>query len=454
MAIKTAVSSTHGGLFQGRQMTRFKQSIISAFFAIVSVNAVAAQAATYYVATTGSDANTCGQAQNQNRPLMTIRTGVKCLSGGDTLIIKAGTYRSQGILNPPAGTASAYTVIKGDPSGPRPLLRPDSAAYQRGFYCDRGETCKYIEIRYLEVSEAYEGFKLPGNDKFGYAHHINIIDNIFHDTKANGCHIITSDAGYLGGDHLIQGNEWYNIGIGTPGYKPGWNVIYNPGNRTIVERNKFHNSINGIGIWRAGKYIENVIIRNNIFYDMGRRSIDSWQVDGGSGVHVSSPGGEHQIYNNIVYRSGEASTFSAFRITPQFHANNLRTVHIYNNTVYDLLNPNASAVRIKANGQTVGGPHYIRNNIAYLAGRGIVDIGIHIASNNVTTDPSFKDPARANFSLQSRSIAIDAGETLGIVTTDFAGVRRPQGAGYDIGAYEAGNGDDSTPLPPYGLLVR
>ena len=37
------------------------------------------------------------------------------------------------------------------------------------------------------------------------------------------------------------------------------------------------------------------------------------------------------------------------------------------------------------------------------------------------------------------------------VSTDFAGTRRPVGAGYDIGAYEAGDG--SNPLAPQNLAV-
>src|SRR5262249_32830220 len=55
-----------------------------------------AQAATYYVAKTGSDSNNnCMQAQSPSTPKLTIngvQGGASCLSAGDTLEIKGGTY--------------------------------------------------------------------------------------------------------------------------------------------------------------------------------------------------------------------------------------------------------------------------------------------------------------------------------------------------------------------------
>jgi uncharacterized protein YjaG (DUF416 family) len=44
--------------------------------------------------------------------------------------------------------------------------------------------------------------------------------------------------------------------------------------------------------------------------------------------------------------------------------------------------------------------------------------------------------AANDFQLQATSPAIDAGMALSEVLTDLKGISRPQGAGYDIGAYE------------------
>jgi hypothetical protein len=407
-----------------------KQTIYATLVTTILLLPVTGQAATYYVAPTGNDASTCTQAKSASTPKKTIPAGVKCLAGGDTLIVKAGTYINQEITNPPAGTASAYTVIKGDPSGARPVIKPNRAAAQRGFYCSRGETCRYIEMRYFEVVGAYNSYKLDGTPTIGYGHHMRIIGNIFHDS--NGAHIITStsNTGFLGGDHLIQGNEFYRTGVYDPGYKPGHNTIYNPGNRTIVEHNRFHNLAHGVGIWTKDKLIQNVIVRNNVFYDIGRTNTDTWQrgANNYNAVHVSVSGGGHKIYNNIIYRSGDEPSFSGIVVGGSSGSD---TNRISNNTIYDIKNSNAHAVRIT----TTTGTNYVRNNITYLAGRGIAGGS---QSNNLKTNPSFRDASRGNFTLLSGSAAVDKGLILSEVPTDFAGARRPAGSSHDIGAYEVG----------------
>ncbi len=78
------------------------------FFVMSSVNA-----ATYYVATTGSDITGTGTSLN---PWQTIYFGITRMTGGDTLIIKNGTYigdnnRIRGI---PSGSLGAYTTIKAE----------------------------------------------------------------------------------------------------------------------------------------------------------------------------------------------------------------------------------------------------------------------------------------------------------------------------------------------------
>lgn len=412
---------------------------MSAFLPTIPVHA-----GTYYVAPIGSDSNACIQARSASTPKRTIPAGVRCLAGGDTLIVKAGTYSNQEITDPPAGTASSYTTIKADPAGARPVIIPNGANYQRGLSCSRGAACRYIEVQGFEITGAYNSVKLYGDPTIGYPHHVRLINNIMHDTVHTNVLISSSATEFQGGDHLIQGNTFYRTGIGNPGYAPGHNTIYNTGNRTIVEQNTFRNLANGVGIWHQGKLIQNVIVRSNVFYDIGRSTIDTWQQGNGgfSAIHVSVPGGGHKIYNNIFYRSGDESTFNAIRV---WKANVDDINHIYNNTIYDIKHPNAAAIRIAA----TTGQHLVRNNIAYLGGAGIIGGS---QSNNLNTNPSFMDPERSNFTLQSGSAAIDAGEILGIVTTDFSGVRRPQGAGYDIGAYEVGDG--SGPRAPQALSAR
>jgi parallel beta-helix repeat protein len=58
-------------------------------------------------------------------------------------------------------------------------------------------------------------------------------------------------------------------------------------------------------------------------------------------------------------------------------------------------------------------------------------------AHGVNADPKFVNAAAHNFRLQSGSPAIDRGSTVA-VTDDYAGVLRPQGSAFDIGAYESG----------------
>jgi hypothetical protein len=54
----------------------------------------------------------------------------------------------------------------------------------------------------------------------------------------------------------------------------------------------------------------------------------------------------------------------------------------------------------------------------------------------INSDPVFTSTTAPDFHLQGTSPAINAGLTIGSVTVDYASVSRPQGAAYDIGAYE------------------
>jgi hypothetical protein len=66
------------------------------------------------------------------------------------------------------------------------------------------------------------------------------------------------------------------------------------------------------------------------------------------------------------------------------------------------------------------------------------NINVRQGSNSgmVEVDPLFTNPGALNFTLQAGSPAIDTGATLSLVATDKAGISRPQGAAYDIGAHE------------------
>ncbi len=54
----------------------------------------------------------------------------------------------------------------------------------------------------------------------------------------------------------------------------------------------------------------------------------------------------------------------------------------------------------------------------------------------IEKDPLLVDAAGADFRLSRSSPAVDSGNSLDAPSRDFAGNPRPQGSGYDLGAFE------------------
>jgi hypothetical protein len=80
----------------------------------------------------------------------------------------------------------------------------------------------------------------------------------------------------------------------------------------------------------------------------------------------------------------------------------------------------------------------LSNNVANLGGTFAYSCSkpLQAGTSNIVVAPSFVNRAARNYHLALGSAGTDAGATLAGVTNDLDGVARPQGAGYDMGAYE------------------
>jgi hypothetical protein len=123
-------------------------------------------------------------------------------------------------------------------------------------------------------------------------------------------------------------------------------------------------------------------------------------------------------------------------------------VRIVNNTVIDLNNTAPGPPWISITHHKDGRApknSVIANNLslpraAHKSNQfGLPKPGVSTLSNIELSDPPtfFADPGRNDLRLRSGSPAIDAGTTLWAPSIDIDGTRRPQGAGVDVGAYEA-----------------
>jgi hypothetical protein len=201
---------------------------------------------------------------------------------------------------------------------------------------------------------------------------------------------------HRGAGWVIRDNLFRNI-VSADGALAGPAVLmWNRSRDTIAERNQFVNCARGIsfGLEEAASDHAGGVIRNNVIVRRGDER-------GDVGIHIAdSPG--TRVLNNTVFLSGTYATPIEYRFS------GTREIVIRNNLV-----DGAIAARDGAAG---------------------------IVSDNVTTAAAgwFRDVATGDLRLTGLAVAaIDRGVALRDVTDDWAGISRPQGRGYDVGAFES-----------------
>ena len=390
-----------------------------------------AQAATYYVATTGSDSSP-GTLQ---QPFRTIVKGVSVLKPGDTTYVRAGTYNESIDTNRavfPSGVSwtSAVTLA----------AYPGETVTLVGFI-NFGVPASYIIVSGLiiDANNSQDGVDINQG-----SHHIRLQNCEIKNTYQHGVGIWWGNNNGLSSDY----NEILNCKIHHIGGRAGDGVA-----------NKPFGYGRGHGIYMT---TSNNIIRGNTFYDVGEYSIHQW---------TASPqyANNNTIDSNLITRSGHDTTRYGNICCGGITASGGNGTIIRNNIVYgnevNGIEVGATCINCKAyNNTTYNNPGWdiyffdggsgreVRNNIAYPK-------GIHpgtgtVSSNNLNTNPNFINAAGNDFRLLSSSPAVDAGMTLSTVALDFARSLRPQGSAYDIGAYEFGSGNGPAPAPPRNLSVR
>ncbi len=197
--------------------------------------------------------------------------------------------------------------------------------------------------------------------------------------------------------------------------------------RTLIADSTFYNNhAAGIQVYSTTTPPDGCIVRNNRSY-----------TNGTSGLVLSAT--NTLAYNNVIYNNHTAagnllgSARSGLKVSGSSTG-----VKLYNNTVYgQKANSSDKGIEVSSGAANTE----VKDNIAYNNAQNLSNSGTNtLLANNLTTDPKFIDASNTNFHLQSTSPAIDAGATLVNVPTDYDGNPRPQGAVYDIGAYEFGSG--------------
>lgn len=425
-----------------------------------------ASATTYYVSTTGNDAN----PGSQTSPWRTIAKAANAMIAGDTVIVNPGTYSEK------------VATVRSGTSTNRITFRASGKVVTKTFTIGHN----YITIDGFEMTAANQGYMMPVTGSY-----CEILNNVIHDTGATWG-IIQLNSNNVG--CLIKNNRYYS----STGPGDDLPVIILSGNNNIAESNEIGpaKDIDAFRVWGTGN-----IIRNNYIHDitMSPGSVahmDVIQTFGGSSNNIVF---ERNIINNtngnyfqifMTEYSGSATTGNwdirnNLYIGVNGQANfGIPNIRFCNNTLYNVGGSNKLVMYLyDAAGKSNYSGAQIKNNIFVPASnidsyRQVMAVGssgtnVQISSNLISRistftgvsgfadpnginggDPKFANASGYDFRLLSSSPAIGRAATLTGFNYDYDLTPRPQGSAWDIGAFEYKDGIGTTPLiAPTNLRV-
>jgi hypothetical protein len=359
-----------------------------------------------YVSTTGSDSGD----GSQSSPFLTIQAAAKLATPGTTVHVAPGTYLG-GFQTSANGTSTAHIAYVSDtPGGAKIVGGPLSNSNLAGWW-NSGD---YVTIKGFEVdgsnSQAvgwHNGLYLSGSYDVAEG---NIVHDIIRSETQYQQSIASHTGGagiqlenyYGGANSSAIGNIVFNIGPSDQISFEVHGIFQNQTGGTIDNNVISHVVGDGISLWHAAN---NTQIANNTIDTANHAAIMVGSGDNGS----SSTSGDHvNVENNILVNSEFGVEESGTTGIHNIYANNLT---FNDGTQFNL-------------------QHSLQ------------------ARSTVNADPMFANPAAMDYHLQAGSPAIDAGTSSGAPTVDLSGSPRPEGAEFDIGAYESGSSTQQPPLPP------
>lgn len=441
-----------------------RRSLLFVMIILLSVNA--AYGATYYVSPSGNDAN-------QGSALEPWRTIGKCattITGGDICVVRDGTYTESVTVNR-SGTEGNPIVFKAENRHGAVIVGKisirNNAHYVRvdGFkvliennaISGISSSGNFNEIfNNLVTTESTSlglnntAIRMEGNysiasgnyvEKTCFGYYLYGSNNIFQNNEATRLKL-NGDCGdvdymrFFGSNHLIRNNTFHGINFSEIGgaHVDCFQTYDNNGpqysiSNVIVEGNYCSDSSQGMML-AGGMYMQSqgLIVRNNVFakctswcvclVDIANAFFYNNTCDTTGGIHGMWCRGAKGIAscefkNNIIY--GPGSLYGV-----------METATLIDGTS---LSPGKKNLLYKTNGTI----------------RGFED-------DIVNKDPLFENRAVGNYRLKTGSPGIDAGMPIPgwSGATDQDGRTRPQGKGWDIGAYEHGG---ANLYPPRNLRI-
>jgi|WetSurMetagenome_2_1015567.scaffolds.fasta_scaffold00148_9 parallel beta-helix repeat protein len=419
-------------------------------FAVMSLSAIGilstASGGIHYV--DGSSAGNDTYAGTSAAPWKTLQHAADNVGPGDTVIVRPGSYAGfvMGWDNPQNGTASAPIAF---------LAQKGAVITSRNNKTADGinlEGASYVVL---------DGFTVKNAGTITRAGIRAVTDTgvVIRNNTIDSCGTWGILTGFS--ENIIMEGNSSSRAVGQHGI-----YFSNSADHPIIRGNRvFSNNMNGIHMngdasQGGDGVISNALVENNIIHDNGR--------SGGSGINCDGVKNS-RFQNNLLYNN-HASGISLYQIDAGEPSTNDTVV---NNTIIE-----ASDARWCLNIQDGAVGTILYNNILYNyhSWHGSMDFGggstqglksdYNIVMDRLTPDdntvltlaqwrtqtgqdvhsivavPSqlFLKPDTGNYNLLDTCVAVDKGTSQFAPARDIEGKARPQGNGFDIGAYEAGSG--------------
>lgn len=421
----------------------------------------------FFVQLAGDDENGAGSWSD---PWRTIPTAVDRLAPGDIAYIGNGVDQT-------AETdygAAVNLGSDGEPNKPKALVVYPGASSNvgnptlgRAFHAwnfdSNGEAVNWVitgfKLTTAEVGvTAQSGFRVVGN--YLTAPHGDGMDGVIGGRNGDGIYILGNELEHIGSANCSK--LYHAIYISGVRQDSGpraptesnrevaWNYIHD---------NLSNRAINIYSEQAYSAYIQQHRIHDNVIFNQRGDGILL-------GYYVT---GENWIYNNLIVNAGlgpewidAASSHTGIRIDAGHEAGPRTDIYVYHNTMYGV--GWSGAVWPEQNGSLEISPQaldrsttvFFRNNIIYSTGEPYLTGGSAILpagdyrncwygyseqpawdTTAIDGDPQFFDPVGMDFRLTGGSPCIDTGKDVSVVVTrDLSGITRPQGMGFDLGAFE------------------